>query len=67
LNRVYLISSTSDEEVKLWEKFEAEARKKGLEPRIVKTDWLINLAMSQRVEWDEKWELKEELVPGWTK
>jgi hypothetical protein len=67
LDRVYLVSSTSDEEVKLWEKFETEAKKKGLEPRIVKTDWLINLAMSQRVEWDEKWELKEELVPGWVK
>ncbi|KAI4717523.1 hypothetical protein E4T48_06320 [Aureobasidium sp. EXF-10727] len=67
LNRVYLISSTSDEEVRLWEKFKAEAEKKGLEPKIVKTDWLINLAMSQRVEWDDKWELKEGLVPGWTK
>lgn len=62
----YLISGTLDEEVKLWEKFRSNAEKHGLTPRIVKTDWLINLAMSQRIEWDDKWELKEELVPGWS-
>ncbi|KAG9699005.1 hypothetical protein KCU95_g3078, partial [Aureobasidium melanogenum] len=67
LNRVYLISSTSDEEVRLWDKFRVEAQKKGLEAKIVKTDWLINLAMSQQVEWDEKWELLESQVPGWSK
>ncbi|THY24010.1 hypothetical protein D6D01_05760 [Aureobasidium pullulans] len=65
LDKVYLISGTANEEVKLWEKFRQEARKKGCYGRVVKTDWLINLAMSQKVEWDEKWELKEETVPGW--
>lgn len=65
LNKVYLISGTANEEVKLWEKFRQEAGKKGCHGRVVKTDWLINLAMSQKVEWDEKWELKEETVPGW--
>ena len=61
----YLISGTDDEAVKLWEKFRADVQKKGMTARIAKTDWLINLAMAQRVEWDDKWELKEELVPGW--
>ena len=35
MNRVYLISSTSDEEVRLWDKFRSEAEKKGLEAKIV--------------------------------
>lgn len=65
LDKIYLISGTLPEEIKLWEKFRADAEKKELVPRIVKTDWLINLAMSQQVEWDDKWELKEETVPGW--
>jgi hypothetical protein len=63
---VYLLSGTSDEEVRLWERFRADAAKGGLVGRVVKTDWLINAAMSQRVEWDDKWELKEGLVPGWS-
>ncbi|GAB7348540.1 hypothetical protein MBLNU459_g6934t1 [Dothideomycetes sp. NU459] len=61
---VYLISGTEDDEVRLWAKFRTLAEKQGLVARIVKSDWLLNLAMCQRVEWDEKWELREELVPG---
>ena len=31
-------------------------------PRIVKSDWLIDVAMSQRINWQEFYELKEEDV-----
>ena len=31
-------------------------------PRIVKTEWLLNVAMAQYVHWDQQWELSEELV-----
>jgi len=64
---VYLVSGTADEEVKLWATFRKMAEKQGLEARIVKTDWLLNSAMAQRVEWDVRWELNERTVPGWKK
>lgn len=62
---VYLVSSTADEEVKTWATFRKTAEKQGRKPRIVKTDWLLNLCMDQRVSWDGKWELSEDTVPGW--
>ncbi|PSK45311.1 BRCT-containing protein 1 [Elsinoe australis] len=62
---VYLVSGTEDEEVKMWTLFRNLAEKQGLEARIVKTDWLLNLAMAQKVQWSGKWELKEDQVPGW--
>ncbi|KAI5251110.1 hypothetical protein E4T42_04593, partial [Aureobasidium subglaciale] len=64
-NQVFLISGTLPEEVKLWQKFRDEADRKDCDAMIVKTDWLINLAMSQQIEWDEKWALKESLVSGY--
>ncbi|KAG8625891.1 hypothetical protein KVT40_006292 [Elsinoe batatas] len=63
---VYLVSGTSDEEVKMWPLFRKLADKYSLEARIVKTDWLLNLAMEQRVMWDERFEQAEENVPGWS-
>lgn len=61
-DHVYLVSGTSEVEVKLWKAFHSLAERQGLQARIVKTDWLLNAAMSQRVVWDEKWVLNEELV-----
>lgn len=60
LDYVYLISGTSDEETKLWTTFRGLAKSQDLEARIVKTDWVLNCAMAQRVEWNEQWELREE-------
>lgn len=59
---VYLISGTEASEVKLWKTFRDLAAKQGLEARIVKTDWLLSAAMRQRIEWDEKWQLSENMV-----
>lgn len=50
-DHVYLVSGTSEAEVKLWKTFASLAQKQGLNGRIVKTDWLLHAAMSQRVEW----------------
>ncbi|KAK6391056.1 hypothetical protein LTR65_004813 [Meristemomyces frigidus] len=59
---VYLVSGMTDPEVKLWKQFRSTAEKQDLEARIVRTDWLLNAAMSQQVTWDEKWELDEATV-----
>lgn len=61
---VYLVTGTDDEEVKLWKAFRGNAEKQGLRSRITTTEWVLQTAMSQRIEWDEKWEHKEEKVPG---
>jgi hypothetical protein len=33
-------------------------------PRIVKSDWMIDVAMSQRIHWQEFYEWKEDAVIG---
>ncbi|KAF3359704.1 Enoyl-CoA hydratase/isomerase [Verticillium dahliae VDG1] len=42
-------------EKKLWPKFEAMAERGHMEPRIVAADWLLDVAMTQRVSFDEKY------------
>ncbi|KAI9151732.1 BRCT-containing protein [Paramyrothecium foliicola] len=51
---VYLLSGTSNEEKNLWDKFKDMARKGHMEPRIVAPDWLLDVAMAQKVRFDEK-------------
>ena len=52
---VYLLTSESAEEKKLWPKFEAMAEKGHMEARIVAADWLLDVAMRQQVSFDEKY------------
>ncbi|GJC89719.1 BRCT-containing protein 1 [Colletotrichum liriopes] len=52
---VYLLSSNSADERSLWPKFEEMARKGHMEPRIVAADWLLDVAMTQQVAFDEKY------------
>ncbi|KAL0941904.1 brct domain-containing protein [Colletotrichum truncatum] len=52
---VYLLSSNSAQERALWPKFEEMARKGHMEPRIVAADWLLDVAMTQQVTFDEKY------------
>lgn len=59
---LYLISEPNKSEFKLWEKFRELAKKHDMIPRIVKTEWLLFVAMAQYVHWDEEWELNEEVV-----
>ena len=56
---VYLVSGTSEAEVKLWKQFRDLAKKQDLEARIVRNDWLLYQAMSQQIEWKEKFRLDE--------
>lgn len=56
---VYLVSGTSGPEQKTWETFREAALQEGVEPRIVKADWLLNAAMSQRIAWKDMWELSK--------
>lgn len=55
---VYLISSDKRSEQSLYGGFEEMARKGNMEPRIVKVEWLLDVAMSQKVLWDKKYLLK---------
>ena len=59
---VYLVSGDSEADVKLWKPFRDLAEKQGLAARIVKNDWLLHVAMSQRIEWRSKFELDESQV-----
>ena len=54
---VYLVSGDTTSEVKLWPKFCQMARDAGRIPRIVKTDWMLDLALSQRLRWDNSYEM----------
>ncbi|KAF4556889.1 BRCT domain-containing protein [Elsinoe fawcettii] len=56
---VYLVSGQTDDEVKMWPLFRRLAEKYDLEGRVVRTDWLLNLAMEQRVGWDQRFEQNE--------
>ncbi|PSN72777.1 BRCT domain-containing protein [Corynespora cassiicola Philippines] len=59
---LYLISDAKKSEVQHWVKFRELAKKHDMTPRIVRTDWLLSVAMAQYVHWDPKWELNEEVL-----
>ncbi|ROT36292.1 BRCT domain-containing protein [Sodiomyces alkalinus F11] len=52
---VYLLTSNSEEERKLWPKFTAMAERGHMEARIVSADWLLDVTMRQQVSFDEKY------------
>ena len=55
---LYLISGTSKSETNLWPKFQEQAEAEGKKPRIVKTDWMLDIALSQKIRWDPSYEAK---------
>jgi len=59
---LYLISEPVQSEVHLWEGFRALAKKHDMVPRIVKNDWLLHAAISQKLHWKPEWELSEEKI-----
>lgn len=59
---LYLISDASKKEFPNWVKFRELATKHDMTPRIVKTEWLLSVAMRQMIHWDPEWELSEEIV-----
>ncbi|KAI1814278.1 BRCT domain-containing protein [Poronia punctata] len=52
---VYLLSTSTPEEKKLWKRFEDMARRGNMEPRVVASDWLLDMVMRQEVSFDEKY------------
>ncbi|KAI9644499.1 regulator of Ty1 Transposition [Ciborinia camelliae] len=55
---VYLISSDKKSEQALYSKFEEMAKAGNMLPRIVKVEWLLDVAMSQQMKWDKNYLLK---------
>lgn len=56
---LYLLSGDTPEEVKMWPKFRQLAAGNEMVPRIVKSDWMIEMAMSQCVQWHDYYEWKD--------
>ncbi|KAH8598799.1 hypothetical protein B0O99DRAFT_26080 [Bisporella sp. PMI_857] len=50
---VYLLSGDRPEEKKIWSKFTEMAEAGNMIPRIVKTEWLLDVAMSQELKWND--------------
>lgn len=59
---VYLLSSISVEHQKLWPRFRQLVHNMDKTPRIVKVDWLLDMAMSQELRDAEEYELNEEMA-----
>lgn len=59
---LYLVSDPDKKEFANWAKFRELAKRHDMVPRIVKTEWVLSVAMSQYVHWKEEWELSEEVV-----
>ncbi|QSZ30387.1 hypothetical protein DSL72_004910 [Monilinia vaccinii-corymbosi] len=55
---IYLISSDKKSEQALYSKFEEMAKAGNMEPRIVTVEWLLDVAMSQQLKWDEEYLIK---------
>lgn len=60
---VYLVSSGSNADKKLWKAFRDTAKKQNLVARIVKGDWLLNTAMRQHIRWEPKWDWANDACP----
>ena len=58
---IYLISGLSPSEAKLWPKFSSMAEQAGRVGRVVKTDWLLDLALSQEIHGHEKYAIGEDI------
>lgn len=56
---VYLISGTTPEEAKLWPKFRQMIDGMGKNPLVVRHDWIVDLALSQKHQWRDSYNLTE--------
>jgi hypothetical protein len=52
---VYLITGARPEERRLWPKFVEMAEAGNMIPRIVTSEWLLDVAMSQQLKWNDKY------------
>ncbi|KAI9819942.1 MAG: hypothetical protein M1827_006512 [Pycnora praestabilis] len=58
-NIVYLLSGTAPDERRLWNKFRQMVHDTNRTPRIVKMEWMLDLAMSQELKWKDSYEYTE--------
>lgn len=56
-NEVYLLSGADNDHAKLWQRFREMAVGSRKVPRIVNTDWLIETAMTQKIQPVKEYEL----------
>lgn len=56
---VYLVSGQTHEEAKLWQKFKQMVEAAGRNARVVRNDWLLNTALSQRHHWQDFYALTD--------
>ena len=59
-SHVYLISGDSKAEEVLWPKFREQAEGTKRKARVVRTDWMLDLALSQHVRWDKTYEIEDQ-------
>lgn len=54
---IYLLTGQRPEEKRLWSKFVEMAEAGNMIPRIVDTEWLLDVAMSQQQKWNKKYDV----------
>ena len=54
---IYLISGPTRGEARLWPKFRKMVQNIGKIPRVVKTDWMLDLALRQQIRWIDEYEM----------
>ncbi|PLN85356.1 BRCT domain-containing protein [Aspergillus taichungensis] len=59
---VYLLSSATSDHQRFWSRFRQMAQGMGKRPRIVRVDWLLDIAMSQELHTADAYELNEGMV-----
>lgn len=59
---IYLLSSAASEHRKLWPRFRQLVHNMNKTPRIVRVDWLLDMAMSQEPRSAELYELNEDMA-----
>ncbi|KAL4896693.1 BRCT domain-containing protein [Aspergillus ambiguus] len=59
---MYLLSSVEPDQMKIWPKFRQMALGVGKSPRIVRVDWLLDIAMSQELRPADGYELNEDMA-----
>jgi hypothetical protein len=52
---VYLITGQKPSERQLWKKFSDMAKEGNMIPRIVETEWILDVAMSQQLKWNDRY------------
>ncbi|KAF9895426.1 hypothetical protein FE257_000332 [Aspergillus nanangensis] len=59
---VYLLSSVAVDQMRVWPRFRQMVESIGKTPRIVRVDWLLDIAMSQMLRSADDYELREDMA-----